>query len=630
MGGTAAPGETFAIEGEIGSGAIATVVRVADQIRGGRYAAKILHDRHSRDEAANRRFLREGELSCQLQHPNLVRVYGTYEIQSRPALVMELVEGPNLADHLALTTTLPEAIVAAYAEGIAGGLGYAHGAGVIHRDLKPANVLLAPHGEAFVPKIADFGMARASSFASADKGAMTVLGTPHYMAPECLEPLAVDARTDLYALGCMIFEMLTGAPPYGGPTPFAVLEAHREGSIPPLPEAISRGMRDLVHKLLAKAPGDRPQSASAVVEALRRAPTSALSVVEAPGALMLPEARAKAAAEGKCASCGSEVLRELRVCFACGLAQVMIEPGGCSVFVTGPGRVSNKLDSDLRDLLVRWLDANATVGLDPTRIRQTIPRVPFPLVTGVSEASAETFIGSLRCLGLEAQRNRGGRISYGGMYRKANKLASRSAMVSMAVFGAPMMIHPGFAVVSLPAVVASLPVIYGATLIRSSRPMVLLRSVAASSLPPQVQSQLRALQKVVPQITERRHREALRTVVHRVVALCRDIGVDDPARPEIEAEMTHAIALAARACLRMDGLDAMMGEPGFDPAEPKHRNAMHERDMWSGRLLELTATLDALAARKASAQAQARDAAGTDGLDEVRAMVEALEEVQAG
>jgi hypothetical protein len=624
-----APTPRFELAGEIGSGAIATVARVIDRGTGIAYAGKILHDRHRRDESASRRFHREAELAQGLAHENLVRVLGTHEIDGRPALLMELIEGPNLADHLARRGPLPEAELVPISLGIARGLAHAHAAGVIHRDLKPANIRLAPGAAgALVPKIADFGMARASSFAGADKGALTVLGTPQYMAPECLEPLAVDPRTDLYALGCIIHELATGAPPFSGATPFAVLDQHRNASVPAMPEGCSTGLRRLVARLLAKAPGDRPQSASAVVEAL----AGLLEAATPGGALVRSDDAAlatvdpDAVADGRCASCGAAVLQETRVCFRCGLVQVVVERGDYSVFVTGPGHVSHKLDSELRDRLLRWLRANQAVGLDPEELERRIPRLPFPLVTGVGRRSAETLSASLRHIGLQIEWTRGGRRSHKGIYRNANRLAGRTLAIIFAFVGAPMMVHPAFIAVAAPLLLVCLPVVYGTTLRQVSRPAVEVGRPAEHGLPPRVRTRLDTLHGVVGHIGERRHREALRAVVHRVITLSRD--ATGTMRPEIDAEMEHAIHLAAGATLRMDQLDREMGTIGFDPADPTARGLMHERDRWSARLLELTATLDAFAARRAAARAAQEAATMPDELQALRATVEALEEVQ--
>ncbi|MCH9688624.1 MAG: serine/threonine protein kinase, partial [Deltaproteobacteria bacterium] len=606
-----------------GRGAIATVWRVVERETGAVYAGKILHERHGRDPAASRRFVREAELAQQLVHENLVRVFGSQPIEGQPALLMELVEGPNLADYLARQGSLSEPEVLRLARGMASGLGYAHAAGVIHRDLKPANILLAPGTTVATPKIADFGMARASSFAGADKGALTVLGTPQYMAPECLEPLAVDPRTDLYALGCIIHEMATGAPPFRGATPFAVLDAHRNEPVPPLPEGYSATLRRLVGRLLAKAPGDRLQSAGAVVEAIEAAIAAGGALVASSGPGTLAHVDPDKIADGRCAGCGAAVLQETRLCFRCGLLQVMVERGRYSVFVTGPGQLSYKLGTELRDRLLRWLEANAAVGLDASALERKIPRIPFTLVTGVSERCAQTFRESLRSIGVEAEWTRGGPRSHAGIIRNTTKLARRSMAICFALICVPMMINQAAGIV---AALLCGTVVYLATLHRVSRPVVELKEARDHGLPQRVQARLDELAAVVGNITERRHREALRAVVHRVIALSRNTPRATLA--EVEAEMEHAIHLAAGATMRLDGFDRQMSAPDFDPSEPKSRELMHERDMWSARLLDLTATLDALTARRAAADAMAADAAMPTELDALRATVEALEEVQ--
>lgn len=615
--------ERYEVGAEIGSGAVATVVRVRDRVGGGVYAAKLLHARHERDATARARFEREAELASRLVHPNLVRVYGIDAIAQRIALVMELVEGSTLARHSARRGALPEPELLDLAEQIASGLAYAHSCGVIHRDLKPANVLLTFDGARPIAKIADFGMARASSFADADKGALTVLGTPPYMAPECLDPLAVDPRTDLYAFGCMLVELATGAPPFSGPTPFAMLEAHRTAKIPELPEPYSAGLRRLVVGLLAKTPGDRPQSASAVVNELveLRDPARA-SLLPVP----IGPVGASVVAAGRCAGCGASVLADVRVCFRCGLAPIVLESGPCSVLVTGPGRVSDKLDSPRRDRLVDWLRANASVGLDPEPLAQKIPRLPFVLLSGVSDASAHSIIASLARLELAAESHSGTWFGHALVRKHVNRMAKRGLTVATAVAMIPTMASPIALVVTLPLVLLSAIGAFGISYASVIRPMVLARRTVENALPHGLEQRLRALPALVAAIGQRRHREALGAVVLRVVTLTRGTPVE--ARTEISGEMEHAVNLATVAARRMDEIEAMMLLPGFDPSLAEHRASMHERDMWAARLLELTATLDALAARQAAAGATLGLQRVDDVLGSLRATVEALEEVQ--
>ncbi len=608
-------GSRWELGEELGCGAIARVVRVRDRVGGETYAAKLLHPRHERDATAVTRFRREAELSARLVHPNLVRVWGADTIAGHTALLMELVEGPTLARALARLGPFDEPALLDIAEGLAAGLAYAHGCGVIHRDLKPANVLLAPSG----PKIADFGMARASSFAEADRGAMPVLGTPPYMAPEHLDPLAVDPRADLYALGCMLFELATGSPPYGGATPFAVLEAHRSAPIPALPEQLSARLRRLVTQLLAKSAGDRPQSAGAVLHALAelRDPESV--------ALMLPS-RHEDPDDGRCAGCGADVLADVRVCFRCGLIPVILEPGSDSVIVVGPGRISDKLDSERRDRLVKWLRANAAVGFRTERLEQRIPRLPFVLLRGVSGASARSVVASLERLDLQADLSTRSPMAHPAMRAHVRRMTGRSFTVAAAVIMTPALAYGPIAVALAPLVGVAGLIAWQVSRRAAGRTAVTGSSHARPALPPALSRRLLALPHAVPKIAQRRHREALGAVVRRVMGLVHGAGA--PATQMADHELDHALNLATVAAGRMDEIESMMSSSTFDPADAEHRALMQERDMWAARLLDLTATLDALTARMAAAHARSRVADSEELLASLRANVEALEEVQ--
>lgn len=610
---------------EIGSGAIATVREVTHAHSGVRFAAKVLHARHERDAGARARFQREAELASGLVHPNIVRVYGVRAVQQRTALLMELVEGPTLAAHLARNRTLRFSALVPIARDIARGLSHAHARGVIHRDLKPANVLLT-QGDPPVAKIADFGMARAASFAAADRRALTVLGTPPYMAPECLDPLAVDPRTDLYALGCIIFELATGAPPYGGSTPYAVLEAHRTADIPSLPDAYGPQLDRLVRRLLAKAPGERPQAAAAVLDSLNSLSSPDSAPAQVPRALTRAE---PSSVDGRCAGCGAQVLAELRVCFRCGMVQLLVEPGPDSVFVVGPGKLSHKFSSELRDKLVRWVRANAAAGLAPGDLERRIPRLAFPLAVGLSSTSAQTLVDSVQRLGILVETTRGGASAHPDAKRAARALLRRGMTLAGAIASIPLMLNPIFGLpVTAIIVLLAFPFVLLFTRRSAFRPALQMARVAErQALPAPMRQRLDALYAAVPKLSEARHREALRAVVHRTVDLTRTLAPAEQA--EVGDEMAHAINLAAVAAQRMDDLDAEMSRADFDPAHPEHRNSMHERDLWSGRLLDLTATLDALAARRASASHRRDDASEVEALAALRATVESLEEVQS-
>jgi len=618
---------------EIGVGAVATVVRAIDRSTGHGYAVKILHERNARDPTAARRFTREVELARTLRAGNIVAVHGALDLHGRQALLMELVEGPTLAELIARDAPLETLRLLKLARDIARGLAVAHAGGVIHRDLKPANVLIANAGtDAEIAKIADFGMARATSFAGVDRESMTVLGTPDYMAPETLDPLAVDPRTDLYALGCIMLEMASGRPPFSAPTPFAVLDAHRNRPAPSLPEQYGPELRELVRALLEKQPSDRPHAASAVVEVLdalilrRHAGTDG-----DPGqpratralALARPRDLLDAAVSGRCARCGAPIVVGVRVCLECGLLRVAVEPGSWSVFVTGPGEVGDKLGAVLRDRLLTWLRANPDSGLGVGTLARRIPRLPFPLVLRISEASARALAASLASLGIHAEPRVGGRFAHGGMTEKVVRIGARRGKVALPllILGLPVVLL--LFVVLLPL----LPVYLGTIAWWTSRPSLQANHGQPLALPRGVDEHLRVVERKVPRLGPR-HRPQLRAVVQRVLALLE--ATPESQRAELDAEMAHALNVASVAAERMDELDGIVSRPDFDSGDPEQRKDLQERDMWSARMLELTATLDALVARQTAARQATRGAAleQRSELDELRDRVEALEEIQ--
>jgi len=612
---------------ELGVGAVATVVRAVDRHSGHGYAVKLLHERNARDPTALRRFSREAELARTLRAPNIVAVYGYIEFDGRPALLMELIEGPTLATLVAREAPFASARLMRLTRDIARGLAVAHAGGVIHRDLKPANVLIELGHASETPKIADFGMARATSFAGVDRESMTVLGTPDYMAPETLDPLAVDPRTDLYALGCIMLEMATGRPPFSAPTPFAVLHAHRNQPAPKLPADYGPELGELVASLLEKQPSDRPHAASAVVEVLdallgEGQPSSTGRPTTRALVLARPRDLLAAAVSGRCARCGASVISGVRVCLECGLSRVSIEPGRWSVFVTGPGELGDKLSNPLRERLLSWLHANPDSGLGVGTLAERIPRLPFPLVVRIAESSARALAASLGSLGLTAEARPGGRFAHGGMAEKVVRIGARRSKVALPLLliALPVALFLFFMMLPL------LPIYLGAVAWWTSRPALKATAGAPLALPPAVAQHLREVERKVPQLGPR-HRPELRAIVQRVLALVE--ATPERQRAEIDAEMAHALNIATVATERMDELDGIVSRPSFDPGDPEQRRDLHERDMWGARMLELTATLDALVARKSAAGGTLRGAEieAVSELDELRNRVEALEEV---
>jgi eukaryotic-like serine/threonine-protein kinase len=209
----------YHLEEPIASGGAAIVWRAFDENLSRSVAIKLLHPHHATDPTVVERFERESRAAAQLNHPNAVRIYDTGREDDLVFLVMEHVDGPSLRDVLKEWGPLEPLAVAALGEQVASALGEAHAHGLVHRDVKPANILLASDGTV---KVTDFGIAKALSGADATlTNPGTVVGTAAYVAPEQLEDASVDARADIYALGVVLYECLTGRPAFSGDTPTA-------------------------------------------------------------------------------------------------------------------------------------------------------------------------------------------------------------------------------------------------------------------------------------------------------------------------------------------------------------------------------------------------------------------------
>jgi eukaryotic-like serine/threonine-protein kinase len=196
----------YVIERELGHGGMATVYLARDHELGRPVAVKVLSAQLANDDAFRARFVRETRLAGRLAHPNIVRVYDAGEADARPYIVMEYVPGNSLAE----TGRLPAARVVELGVEACAGLQHAHDAGLVHRDVKPANLLLRDDG---VLKIADFGIARAAE-STRHTQAGTLLGTAAYLAPEQIAGEDATAAADVYSLGAVLYELLTGRPPY--------------------------------------------------------------------------------------------------------------------------------------------------------------------------------------------------------------------------------------------------------------------------------------------------------------------------------------------------------------------------------------------------------------------------------
>ena len=243
---------------------MATVYLAEDERLGRKVAVKRLHSDSPEDAA--QRFEREAKVGASLSHPNLVTVFDTVADDEGVLIVMEYVEGENLAELMARERVAPEQAVSIIRQ-VAGALDHAHQAGVVHRDIKPANILISPDGKA---KLVDLGIATASERTQITQ-AGTVLGTPSYMAPEQLEGGAITRAVDLYALGAVAFELLSGRKARQGRTPVEIAHQIANEPVPDIREAWSDAppaAADVLQRTMSRDPDERPRSAGQLARAL--------------------------------------------------------------------------------------------------------------------------------------------------------------------------------------------------------------------------------------------------------------------------------------------------------------------------------------------------------------------------
>jgi beta-lactam-binding protein with PASTA domain/tRNA A-37 threonylcarbamoyl transferase component Bud32 len=279
-------GGRYELDGVVGRGGMAEVYRARD-IRLDRIVAiKTLRADLARDQIFQARFRREAQSAASLNHPNIVAVYDTGEDMATgtpiPYIVMEFVDGRTVRDLLQDGHRLLPERSLEIIDGVLRALDYSHTAGIVHRDIKPGNVMVTRNGDI---KVMDFGIARAMSDAQATMTQTAqVIGTAQYLSPEQARGERVDARSDLYSTGCLLYELLTGRPPFTGDSPVAIAYQHvRENPVPPsqVDPDVPPWADAIVLKAMAKSPADRYQTAADMRADLQRA-ASGLPVAAAP------------------------------------------------------------------------------------------------------------------------------------------------------------------------------------------------------------------------------------------------------------------------------------------------------------------------------------------------------------
>ncbi len=283
----------YVLRSLVGEGGMAEVFAAADTVLDRPVAVKVLREHLAHDPVAVTRFRREARAVAALSHPNIVAIHdvGTVEedqvaderriARGRPFLVTELIVGQPLDQVIRRDGPLPWQRVAEIGEAVAAALAFAHGAGIVHRDLKPANVMLTPWGHV---KVLDFGIALAASWTPATDGGR-VHGTAEYLSPEQARGWAVDGRSDVYSLGVVLYELLTGRVPFLGDNPVAVAHQHLE-RLPVRPSTLrpdaSAELERVILRCLAKDPRDRYDGAGPLRAALRFARVGPATGVSAP------------------------------------------------------------------------------------------------------------------------------------------------------------------------------------------------------------------------------------------------------------------------------------------------------------------------------------------------------------
>ncbi|WP_157756967.1 protein kinase [Plantactinospora sp. KBS50] len=383
----------------LGSGGMGTVWRGRDLRLDRPVAIKELTGPGLADPTAVQRFGREARTVARLTHPNIVAVYDVGTGDETPYLVMELVEGRSLASIVA-RGPLPIGTAVSIATQVCDGLAAAHAAGVVHRDIKPANLIVTPTG---LVKICDFGLARLEQAdGEADlTGSAVALGSAKYMAPEQVTGDPVDGRTDLYGLGCTLYAMLAGTPPFQGENAIGIV--HRQLTERPAPVRSRRPdvpaeLDRLVADLLAKSPAERPADAATVRARLSGVPaaggSTTLAQPPAPARMSAPTTALPRPAAGAAPWIGTATpappapaLEETRSAPAAYPARVAARPGrgrlvlgGVALIVLGVGLAA--LAPGVRDRVLNLPGGTATPSVGATAGSGGSPAIAVPAPTG--------------------------------------------------------------------------------------------------------------------------------------------------------------------------------------------------------------------------------------------------------
>jgi tRNA A-37 threonylcarbamoyl transferase component Bud32 len=411
----------YQLSRRIGTGGTADVYEARDTAGNRTVAIKLIHARQLEDETLAGRLQAEVRMSRTLHHPGAVEVYEYETHEEQAYLVMEYMPGGDLRKRILSVGRLPPSEVVRIARAVLETLSHAHAEGIVHRDLKPRNILFDAAG---APRIADFGLARSVTAAGLHQQG-TIAGTPEYTAPETVTSSLWDARSDLYALGCTLFETLTGNPPFVANTQAEVLRLQVEARPPSVAKHAEThpALVRLLESLLEKDPNSRPQTAEEALRILDR-DTPSIEV---------------SSATESCPSCGAPMSAHYGWCFTCGRPNLPAQyrRGGYAVMITGPGKSGEKFTPEMRDECCSVAEAAA---LDPAPMRKHVPRLPFVFASSVDYGGARRLAGELASRGMEvalvgaSEKPRSALIAAAA--RKALTMAPRVYLVALGMGGA--------------------------------------------------------------------------------------------------------------------------------------------------------------------------------------------------
>src|SRR6266540_3115637 len=389
--------EEYEILQELGRGGMAIVFKAKEKQLEREVAIKVLPFSLAFDKEFVERFQREARTSAKLEHPNIIPIYRVGKSGRVIYFIMKFLRGKPLSNVLAARGALPPTEIRRILADVARALAYAHRSGIVHRDIKHDNIMFDEHGHAVVT---DFGIAKAATGGKLTGTGMSI-GTPHYMSPEQAKAQALDGRSDIYSLGVVAYQCLTGTVPFDGEDSFSIGYKHimEELPTPPLETPDQRTLFELIRKMMAKLPADRFQTADELVQALEAGGTGAAGLATAPlrgasglatarlaGALTTPLPRTAAGARLGAAAVGEPKHRSVAAGIALWMVIVVVALGTPALYAYkkgllffAPDTVRASVTADRGDTLTgRRLSDTAATATAPAPAPAPAPDHPTP------------------------------------------------------------------------------------------------------------------------------------------------------------------------------------------------------------------------------------------------------------